>query len=162
MGLIDFVKDAGRKMLGIDDDDKPKAKAATPVSPAEMAVKRAKALTAVVRETGIPVNNVSISVNGDVATIRGKVATQAEKEKVVLAIGNTFGVARVDDQLLVEKPEPQATLYTVKKGDTLWAIAKAHYKDGNKYPTIFEANKPMLADPDKIYPGQVLRIPPAA
>jgi nucleoid-associated protein YgaU len=161
MGLIDFVKDAGRKMLGIDDD-KPKAKVATPASPAEMDGKRAKALTAVVRETGIPVNQVSITVNGDLATVRGKVATQAEKEKVALAIGNTFGIARVDDQLQVEKAEPQATFYTVRKGDTLSAIAKAHYKDGSKYPLIFEANKPMLSDPDKIFPGQVLRIPPAA
>ena len=40
------------------------------------------------------------------------------------------------------------------------AIAKAHYGDGNKYHVIFEANKPMLKDPNKIYPGQVLRIPP--
>lgn len=51
--------------------------------------------------------------------------------------------------------------YTVKSGDTLSAIAKAHYGNANKYPLIFEANKPMLKDPDKIYPGQVLRIPNA-
>jgi len=47
----------------------------------------------------------------------------------------------------------------VVKGDTLSAIAKEMYGSANKYPVIFEANKPMLTDPDKIYPGQVLRIP---
>jgi nucleoid-associated protein YgaU len=161
MGLIDFVKNAGRKILGKEEEDeKPKAKVAPTVSPAEMAAKRAKALSAVVRETGIAVNGLAITVNGEVATVRGKVASQAEREKIALAIGNTFGIARVDDQMEVEKPEPEATFYTVKKGDTLSAIAKAHYKNANKYPVIFEANKPMLTHPDKIYPGQVLRIPP--
>jgi nucleoid-associated protein YgaU len=52
--------------------------------------------------------------------------------------------------------------YTVEKGDTLSGIAKKMYGNANKYPQIFEANKPMLKDPDKIYPGQVLRIPPEA
>jgi nucleoid-associated protein YgaU len=51
-------------------------------------------------------------------------------------------------------------MYTVKSGDTLSAIAKEQYGDAMKYPQIFEANKPMLENPDKIYPGQVLRIPP--
>ena len=57
-------------------------------------------------------------------------------------------------------PEPEGTYYEVKKGDTLSKIAKAQYGDAMKYPQIFEANRPMLKDPDKIYPGQVLRIPP--
>ena len=52
--------------------------------------------------------------------------------------------------------------YTVEKGDTLSRIAKEMYGDASKYPMIFEANKPMLKDPDKIYPGQVLRIPAEA
>ena len=58
------------------------------------------------------------------------------------------------------EPKPEATLYTVVRGDSLSKIAKAHYGDAMKYPVIFEANRPMLSDPDKIYPGQVLRIPP--
>ena len=52
--------------------------------------------------------------------------------------------------------------YTVAKGDTLSKIAKEFYGEANKYHQIFEANKPMLKDPDKIYPGQMLRIPPEA
>ena len=74
-------------------------------------------------------------------------------------MGNTQGVARVDDQLKVEKPAPEAVMYTVQPGDSLSKIAKAHYGDAMKYTVIFEANKPMLSHPDKIYPGQVLRIP---
>ena len=60
------------------------------------------------------------------------------------------------------RPEPAATFYTVVSGDSLSKIAKKHYGDASKYPVIFDANRPMLKDPDKIYPGQVLRIPPAA
>jgi len=60
----------------------------------------------------------------------------------------------------VETPEPEAKFYTVVSGDSLSKIAKEYYGNAMKYPVIFEANKPMLSHPDKIYPGQVLRIPP--
>ncbi len=60
----------------------------------------------------------------------------------------------------VDLSEPEATYYTVVSGDTLSKISKQAYGDANKYMKIFEANKPMLTHPDKIYPGQVLRIPP--
>ena len=88
--------------------------------------------------------------------------TGSEREIVILTAGNTKGVGRVDDRLTVEAPEPEpaAVIYTVVSGDTLSGIAKAQYGDAMKYMKIFEANKPMLEDPDKIYPGQVLRIPP--
>jgi nucleoid-associated protein YgaU len=66
----------------------------------------------------------------------------------------------VQDDLQVVSPAQQAVFYTVQRGDTLSKIAKAHYGDAMKYPVIFEANRPMLTDPDKIYPGQALRIPP--
>ena len=89
-------------------------------------------------------------------------AKSNDEEIVVLTAGNTKGVARVDDRLAVDAPEPEpaAVMYTVVSGDTLSGIAKAQYGNAMKYMTIFEANKPMLEDPDKIYPGQVLRIPP--
>jgi len=57
--------------------------------------------------------------------------------------------------------QPSSRFYTVKSGDTLGKIAKEFYGNAGKYPVIFEANKPMLKDPDRIYPGQVLRIPEA-
>ena len=84
---------------------------------------------------------------------------QAEREKVILAVGNVAGIARVDDRLEAKKKAPEAQMYTVVAGDSLSKIAKKFYGDAGKYHVIFEANKPMLKDPDKIYPGQVLRIP---
>lgn len=92
--------------------------------------------------------------------MHGKVDAQANAERIVLAVGNTEAVARVDDRLEVVEPEPEATFYTVQKGDTLCKIARDHYGDASAYPRIFEANRPMLKDPDRIYPGQVLRVPP--
>ena len=91
--------------------------------------------------------------------MKGQVATQEIREKIVLAVGNVEGIAKVEDRLEVTSPQPAARYYTVVKGDTLSKVAKQHYGDANKYPQIFEANKPMLKHPDKIYPGQVLRIP---
>ncbi|MEK5750200.1 peptidoglycan-binding protein LysM, partial [Acinetobacter nosocomialis] len=76
-----------------------------------------------------------------------------------LIVGNIDHVAQVDDQMTVATPEPESKFYTVKSGDNLSKIAKEVYGDANQYPKIFEANKPMLKDPDEIFPGQVLRIP---
>ena len=157
MGLIDFVKSAGNKIFGKDAE--PKA-AERPESPAVFDARKARALEKTVTALGFEVDDLQISVQGDVATVQGSVASQELREKVVLVLGNTAGIARVDDRLTVEAPEPEATYYTVKSGDSLSKIAKEHYGDAMKYPVIFEANKPMLSDPDKIYPGQVLRIPP--
>jgi nucleoid-associated protein YgaU len=93
-------------------------------------------------------------------TVSGKAASQAEKEKVILAVGNVAGVAKVDET--IETPEPASTpvFHTVVKGDTLWKVAERTLGKGARYTELFEANRPMLSDPDKIYPGQVLRIPP--
>lgn len=121
----------------------------------------AAAIVQHVQGLGLEVADLSVRVDGDVATVSGKVASQETREKVVLTAGNVQGIAQVDDRLEVETPEPEATMYTVQSGDTLWKISEEHYGDGSKYTVIFEANKPMLSDPDKIYPGQVLRIPPA-
>ncbi len=65
---------------------------------------------------------------------------------------------------VAEAPAKEPVFYTVKKGDNLWKIAEAQYgkANGAKNNIIFEANKPMLTHPDKIYPGQVLRIPDLA
>ena len=60
----------------------------------------------------------------------------------------------------VDPRQPEAQYYTVVSGDTLSKISRQYYGDANKYMRIFGANKPMLTSPDKIYPGQKLRIPP--
>ena len=147
MGLIDFVKEAGQELLK-------RAGAIEEVDP--------DAIVKSIHDHGLQVQNLSLRVNDDVASVSGTTRSQSDREKVVVLVGNTKGVARVEDQLRVDAPtpEPEGTYYEVKKGDSLSKIAKAHYGDPMKYPQIFEANKPMLTDPDKIYPGQVLRLPP--
>jgi nucleoid-associated protein YgaU len=174
MGLIDFAKSVGRKLgIGDDDDDKkpqpggkPVGKPqAAPAGPTPQQVqdakdrRRAAALVKLVNDMGLKVEDLGVRADGDKVTLTGTVASQADREKIVLLIGNTEGTGSVDDQLKVEKPEPEGQYYEVKSGDSLSKIAKQFYGDANKYPVIFEANKPMLKDPDEIYPGQKLRIP---
>jgi nucleoid-associated protein YgaU len=99
-------------------------------------------------------------VDGDTVTVTGEVGSQEEKEKILLAVGNIAGVGNVDDQITVTGPVAKAAVFvTVVKGDTLSAISLRVYGDANKYQKIFDANKPMLKDVNKIYPGQSLRIP---
>jgi nucleoid-associated protein YgaU len=160
MGIIDFVKNAGEKIFGKDEPEiAPQVRDFDPVKLTEL--KRNKALQKLVAELGLKVEGLRIELDGDTATVHGKVDDQAEREKVILAVGNVIGIAHVDDRLETVAKQPEATFYTVQRGDTLSQIAKQHYGDARKYPAIFEANRPLLQDPDKIYPGQVLRIPPA-
>ncbi len=111
---------------------------------------------------GFGVRELAVDVEGDKALIRGSVDSQEEREKIILLVGNTDGIASVDDRLEVSRQEPEAQYYDVKAGDTLSKIAKQLYGDANKYNQIFEANRPMLKDADEIYPGQKLRIPAEA
>lgn len=103
--------------------------------------------------------SVSYNSSSDLATIKGQVQNQADREKIVLAVGNVDHVAKVDDQMTVVTPTPESKFYTVKSGDTLSKISKEYYGDANQYNKIFEANRPLLKDADDIFPGQVLRIP---
>lgn len=149
MGLFDFMKEAG-------EDLGHQQKAVE----LERNQDKADALANQVQILGLKVDDLQVTYDDGIVSVHGSTPSQQEREKVILVLGNTQGVARVDDKLTVEVPEPEATLYTVKPGDSLSAIAKTHYGDAMKYPAIFEANQPMLKDPNKIYPGQVLRIPP--
>jgi len=144
MSLFAFVKDAGVKLWE---------------SLVGQEAQAAESLKEHVTKVGLGNPNIEVSVEGDKVIARGEVASQEEKEKILLALGNVAGVGEVDDQISVTTPAPAARFVTVKKGDTLSAIAKAEYGNANAYMKIFEANKPMLSHPDKIYPGQVLRIP---
>ncbi len=167
MGLFSFLKNAGAALVGGNSKSNAKAEQPTADTPAAGdAMKRladqqlAMRLTNHVVALELKVDDLKIDVDGDKATVSGSVPSQSEREKVILAIGNVAGIAAVEDLLTVEKPEPEATFYEVKPGDSLSKISKKYYGSYNKYMVIFEANKPMLKDPDKIYPGQVLRIPP--
>lgn len=161
MGLIDFVKDAGEAVLEKAGVASAQTKGEASSPKASPPPDLAKGLVRSVELLEIPVENLSIQVAGDTVVVGGISPTQADREQLVLVLGNTRGIAQVDDRLEVKRPEPEAVFYTVVSGDSLSKIAKAQYGDPMKYPVIFEANRPMLSDPDKIYPGQVLRIPNA-
>lgn len=146
MGMLDFVKSAGEKVLG-----------------AATAGNTAGALLEHLKAKGLKSSELMVEYDPARATVKvsGQAASQAEKEKLLLALGNIEGVEKVDDGLTAADGAAAATFYTVKRGDTLSAIAKAHYGKAGAYMKIFEANQPLLKDPDRIYPGQVLRIPAA-
>ena len=158
MGLFSFIKEAGEKLFGGKD-----AQAATPAvaSQDDLNSKAAAAIETYINVQKLEVSNLKVSYDGNQGkvTVTGDAPTQAVKEKVTLCCGNVANVTSVDNQMNVTNPEPEAQYHDVVRGDTLSAIAKKYYGDANKYPVIFEANKPMLSHPDKIYPGQKLRIP---
>ena len=159
MGLFDFVKDAGVALFGGDDGKSADNLVRTPdMALADKAAGEALQKTISAMELGI--DDLGVRFRDGVVTLSGAAPSQAAREKTVLLAGNTAGVARVDDRLTVDKPEPEARMHTVAAGESLSRIAKRYYGDALKYPLIFEANTPMLESPDRIYPGQVLRIPP--
>ncbi|MEO6171258.1 MAG: LysM and BON domain-containing protein [Lysobacter sp.] len=165
MKIFDFVKNAGEKIF----------------KPGE--ARRETAIEKHLEKYGI--RGISVEVDGDKAILTGAATDTATREKAVLIAGNVEGIGNVEDRLTVTNPTPApvaasptstasvtatttatgggqwiSRTYTVKSGDTLSKISKEMYGEASKYPQIFEANKPMLSDPDKIYPGQVLRVPP--
>ncbi len=146
MGLISFIKNAGASIFGGSD-----AKAA----PAEELKKE-------LDKHGLDHSDVKVEVDGDKVKVSGTAKSTEEAEKIAIALGNTKGVSTVQNDIKPTKTDPDSKFYTVKSGDTLWAISEREYGKGkgDKYNVIFEANKPMLTNPDLIYPGQVLRIPP--
>jgi Uncharacterized protein containing LysM domain len=88
---------------------------------------------------GFQVQDLGVRVDDDRVTLTGQAESQADREKIVLLVGNHEGIGSVDDNMTVAKKEPEETYYEVQKGDTLSKIAKQHYGDANKYPLIFES-----------------------
>jgi nucleoid-associated protein YgaU len=127
---------------------------------------KAELILSHIKKFGFDTSNIQVAVDDDKVTLTGRVDTQENKNKIIVTAGNVDGIASVDDRLIVTQPvqftppEPQKQFYTVKKGDYLSKIAKEVYGNASKYNIISEANKPMLKDPNLIYPGQVLVIPP--
>ncbi|WP_338875632.1 peptidoglycan-binding protein LysM [Spirosoma sp. SC4-14] len=155
MGLLSFFKGVGEKIFHKDQTTPP----ADPVQAEKVEPVRAQALLDHVKELGLAYNSLTVKTKGDTVTLTGSVKSQEDSEKIALAVGNVEGVSAVDNQLTVDEPTQEGQFYTVKSGDSLSKIAKEVYGDPMKYGVIFEANKPMLKDPDLIYPDQVLRIP---
>ncbi|MFJ4587688.1 peptidoglycan-binding protein LysM [Pseudomonas moraviensis] len=145
MSLLSFVKEAGEKLIDL-------------LTPGN--ANASEQLKEHISKVGLGNPSVQATVDGDKVTVTGEVASQEEKEKVLLALGNIAGVGSVDDQITVTGPVVAAAeLVEVKAGDTLSAISLRVYGNANQYQKIFDANKPMLKDVNKIYPGQKLRIP---
>ena len=155
MGLLSFIKEAGEKLFGSGE-----AKAGT----ADANTAAAKAIKDYIGAMKLGADNLEVAFDGSTGTVTvsGQANDQETREKIVLCCGNVAHVDKVVDNMTVKNPLPEAKFYTVVRGDTLSKIAKEYYGNANAYMTIFEANKPMLTHPDKIYPGQVLRIPPKA
>ncbi len=165
MGLMSFMKEAGEKLFGKGEAKAAQdAAAAAPTAENVAALNKAAgdAIVTYINAQGLPGGNLDVAFEGTTSTVTvsGQVDDQGTKEKILLCCGNVAGVAAVNDLLTVAEPAPEAQYHTVVSGDNLSKIAKAFYGDANKYPVIFEANKPMLSNPDKIYPGQLLRVPP--
>jgi nucleoid-associated protein YgaU len=145
MGLLSFAKSVGAKIFGATE---------TAPAPPEELKKEAE-------KQGLDVSKVEVKTEGDKVILSGSAPSTEEAEKIMLAVGNSVGVATVQNDIVAAAKAPDSKFYTVKPGDSLWKIAEVEYGKGhgNKYNVIFEANKPLLSEPDKIYPGQVLRIP---
>jgi nucleoid-associated protein YgaU len=167
MSLISFLKEAGEKLFGGKEAQAAPAPAPDPAAAqahvAELNAKAGESIKKYIASQGLNAEGLTVTFAGatTTVTVAGVAPDQATKEKVLLCCGNVQGVSHVDDQMTVAAAaEPESQFHTVEKGDTLSKIAKQFYGDANAYMKIFEANKPMLSHPDKIYPGQNLRIPP--
>lgn len=160
MGLFSFIKDAGEKLFGGKSAHAATPNQAAAPSAEELNQQAADAIKAYVDKQNLGLSDLAVRFDGTSGqvTLNGQAPSQEAAEKAGLAAGNVADVASVDNQL--QYPAGAESQYhDVVRGDTLSAIAKKYYGDANKYPVIFEANKPMLTHPDKIYPGQKLRIP---
>lgn len=157
MGLLSFIKTAGAKLFGHDPEKELREKAAE----AQQKIRDH------ISGYDLHIEDLQVLVEGTTVTLSGLAENLATKQKAVVAAGNVEGVEAVNDMITVKPSEaevavaasPEPRYHTVEKGDTLSKIAKTVYGDPMKYPVIFEANRPMLSHPDKIYPGQVLVIP---
>src|ERR1700755_196440 len=159
MGILSFIKEAGEKLFGAATLSAQAAPAAAPVDVAALNKTAGDAIATYIRSQGLEADNLQVTYDGasHTVTVAGQAADQATKEKILVAAGNVQHVDKVDDQLTVPTHAPGSQFHTVASGDNLWKIATQYYGNGAKNDVIFEANKPMLKSPDKIYPGQVLR-----
>ena len=154
MGLISFLKGAGTKLFGKSEEVKEQEKA-------DLVMKH-------INSFGFKTENLKAVVDDETVILTGKVDTIPNKNRIVVAAGNVEGISKVDDRLAVlpigsEIPvipptEPEKEFYTVVSGDNLSKIAR-HFYGRQDWKRIFDANRDQLDDPDKIFPGQVLRIP---
>ena len=141
MGLFDFVINQGKKLFGAGDD--PAAKIKEEIEASNPGVK-----------------NLEVQFKDGQVQLSGEAITPEAMEKAVLLAGNVQGVAGVSADQLKSPPQTgKVEYYVIQSGDTLSAIAKKFLGNASAYPKIFEANREVIKDPDKIYVGQKIRIP---
>jgi nucleoid-associated protein YgaU len=165
MGLLSFIKTAGEKLFGhgaAKDATEAAAADPSPEKIAEASNAAGAAIEQYIRSMDLDARDLMVGFDSGsgIVTVSGVAADEETREKIILCCGNVSGVAGVADNMEVEASGDGSQYYTVVSGDTLSKIAKEYYGNASKYMPIFEANKPMLSHPDKIYPGQMLRIPP--
>ena len=170
MSLFGFVKDIGRNLFNKDEEAADKIKAH-------------------IESNNPGIKNLTVEYDDGIVELCGECASVEAFEKTVLMAGNVKGVIDVytSEMKIAKSPEqdapevimespaeasepskqsvpvvtdaPKVEYYVIKSGDSLSKIAKEYYSDAMQYPKIFEANKEVIEDPDKIYPGQKIRIP---
>ena len=143
MGFFDFIKNAGKSLLGRGNDE--------------------ESIKQEIEENNatMPIENLEVSVDGDTVTLKGNAKNAEDRAKAALIAGNINGVSKVvfDDVSVEEGDDLEEEYYEIKSGDTLWAVASKFYGDGSKYTEIVKANLEVIKNADKIYPGQKIRIP---
>ena len=168
MSIISFIKEAGEKLFGhkeasaaVTQAQAAPDNAALQAQAASANQTAAAAIATYIGTQNLKADGLTIEFDGasGSVTVSGVAADQATKEKILLCCGNVNGVEKVNDMMTVTEPADESKYHTVVRGDTLSAIAKTYLGNANAYTKIFEANQPMLSHPDKIYPGQMLRIP---
>jgi nucleoid-associated protein YgaU len=165
MGMFSFIKEAGEKLFGRKEVEDTAALAASDAAAAERLVQlnaqAAQGIATYIGSQNLEIDGLSVEFDGasGAVTLQGNAASQEDSEKAALCCGNVGGVSSVNNLIAVSDSAGESQFHDVVRGDTLGAIAKEYYGNAGKYPVIFEANRPMLSHPDKIYPGQKLRIP---
>lgn len=138
MGFLSFAMDAGKKLLGLGDDN------ASIKSEIEAS------------SSTMPIENLDVRVEGDKVILSGEGDAEA-KEKAALIAGNIKGIKNVEFEGITE--DSDENYYEIKSGDTLSKISKQFYGNANLYNKIVEANLEVIRDANLIYPGQKIRIP---
>jgi len=139
MGFFDFMKNVGADLFKGGKDEAKEVE------------------TLLNNELGDKITDLAVEHNDGTISLTGSCVDEATKEKAILLAGNIKGVGQVNSDTLTAPAA--AEFYTIKSGDSLSKIAKQYYGDAMKYPMLFEANREVIKHPDKIYPGQQIRIP---
>lgn len=150
MSILDFARNLGRQVFDRDDVAADNIKQTLEINLS-------------------PIKDLSVEFDDGKVTLCGECMSPGDRERAILVAGNIQGVEQVVAADLTSRapapeepePEPEGQIYEIKSGDSLSKIAKQHYGDAMQYMKIFEANRGVIDDPDKIYPGQKIRIPPA-